>query len=390
MYCGKCGHKIENPNAHFCPKCGAQLPKIAAPAAQPQADATAPPPQTPSATAQIPVPPRPVPSAEAQPPIQPAPAKKHRLPVVLLILLLLVVAGAAAWFLLGMDVDKVKTMLPFLSKESTQASVDLPEVDEPLLPATAETSEQAVAATATPQPTATPLPTATPAPEKAVASDTQTVLRGIPEDASITANGIGIPFTLVGKDAVIDSSLLPVPCQLRVTAQKDDGIYSSAVCFFTEDSSNDLDFSTLSWQDSTSDGFSTPTAGTMLSLATDYYEGFLKAINAQSLDPLVYSTADNTADQSEHVFSDLNNQSVWDTETFTCQIDESSLTTNNDIALFNVTYSAYRTRDEDGETVSNTNHRTIRARWDGSMWKVDAIAFLSDADFAAHKYADFK
>ena len=128
----------------------------------------------------------------------------------------------------------------------------------------------------------------------------------------------------------------------------------------------------------------------MLSIATDYYECFLKAINAQSLDPLVYSNADNTADQSEHVFSDLNNQSVWDTENFTCQIDESSLTTNNDIALFNVTYSAYRTRDEDGETVSNTNHRTIRARWDGSMWKVDAIAFLRDADFAAHKYADFK
>ena len=36
----------------------------------------------------------------------------------------------------------------------------------------------------------------------------------------------------------------------------------------------------------------------------------------------------------------------------------------------------------------NSNHRTICMVWQDGMWQVDDIAFLSDDDFAAHKYAD--
>lgn len=36
----------------------------------------------------------------------------------------------------------------------------------------------------------------------------------------------------------------------------------------------------------------------------------------------------------------------------------------------------------------NSNHRTICMVWQDGIWQVDDIAFLSDDDFAAHKYAD--
>ena len=39
-------------------------------------------------------------------------------------------------------------------------------------------------------------------------------------------------------------------------------------------------------------------------------------------------------------------------------------------------------------SMEESNHRTICMVWQDGMWQVDDIAFLSDDDFAAHKYAD--
>ena len=371
MYCGKCGYRIENEQAHFCPKCGAPLPKPTA--------TGAPVPGTPGKA---------VPPSVCPPEPAPETPKKRRHPlrwliVCVLILILAAAACLAADSRLHFLPDSLSGLLPGSGRTSSE-TVPASGSDTP------ETALQmpVPTASAAPQPTPTPVTTATPAPSPAVIAADQVALRGLPGDTALTVNGTAVSFDVVGSDLAVDAALLTAPCQIRAVVSNGDGSYKTAVFFYESTSGRDLNFSTLSWQTCSADGFAAPTADLLNTLARDYYGGFLAAINAGSLDRMVYSTDANTTDQTEHVFSDANTKNTWDTETYTCALDENSITVSDTAAVFNVTFSAYRTRNNSGEKALNTNHRTIRAVWENGMWKVDRIAFLSDSDFAARKYAD--
>lgn len=394
MYCGKCGFKIENENAHFCPKCGAPVfnPTAQAAGTQPPRNVTPPARKPASPASQAPQPPQQAPQAPQ--PIRPVaaapanggaaagrPAGKRSSAVVVGVIIgvvVLVIVAIVVW----LGVTKGPDLLDSL-RSGKEAGTTLTDT----APSGEDDEDTLLSPSPTPLPTATPQPSPTPSPTPLTASASQIVLRGVPEGSQVTINGTSAPFTASGNDVALEASLVTAPCQIRVIAPEGTS-YKTAVLFYEEGSGNDLDFSMLEWQSCNMDGFASPSLSTMNSLAFSYYKGFLNAINAQSTDPMVYSTAGNTADQTEHVFSDLNNQSVWDTSSFSCTMDSNSMTVSGDTVLFNVTYSAYRTKNDTGERVSNTNHRTIRAKWEDGMWKVDRIAFLSDSDFDAHKYAD--
>ena len=55
--------------------------------------------------------------------------------------------------------------------------------------------------------------------------------------------------------------------------------------------------------------------------------------------------------------------------------------------VYNATFESHRTNRETGDTSTGRNHRTMRIVWEDGYWKVDATAFLSDADFDARRYA---
>ena len=67
---------------------------------------------------------------------------------------------------------------------------------------------------------------------------------------------------------------------------------------------------------------------------------------------------------------------------------DSSITWGTYSLTVNVSYMCVREDRDTAVREINSNHRTICMVWQDGMWQVDDIAFLSDDDFAAHKYAD--
>lgn len=370
MFCGKCGFKIENEQAHFCPKCGAPLSKPH-------------PAHGPSQTSKVTELPHGTPQAPAKDHLVTAPAKRKHPVIRALIILMVLVAGCLGLVLSG----KVSFLSDWFSLNAREAGP----VWTPLPFATSETAEtSSTAETATPAPTMTPVSSVPPVPTPTEISSDQVVLQGVPQGAIITINGVSAPVVTVGTNVAVQADLLTVPCQVRAIVPDGTGNYTTTVFFYEQTSGKNLDFSTLTWQNSNADGLAAPSSSVLTALARDYYRGFLTAINEQDLSDMTYSTAGNTADQAEHVSSDVNTQNRWDTETFICTVDENSIAVNGSTVLFNVTYTANRTETDTGKQAVNTNHRTIRAQWEDGMWKVDRIAFLSDPDFTARKYADLE
>lgn len=225
--------------------------------------------------------------------------------------------------------------------------------------------------------------------EHATATSTQVVFRNAHADAVITVDGEQVPFTYVGTDAVVARSDLKDVCQVRIIAPTADG-YETAAVWYNFNYGNDMTFADDygAYEPSTEDGLARPGDKVVDVLTWAYYLGYLNSVNAQDVSRMTYSTADNSLAQTDSIYDPENADYEYDNGNFIAVCDPSSIMMeDDDTVIYNATFESYRKNRETGETSVARNHRTIRLVWEDGIWKVDATAFLGDADFDAGRYA---
>lgn len=322
-------------------------------------------------------------------------AKKEKKPgngplIFVIVLAVLILAGgglyfANDYFMLGLE--KIPQKLG-LVEEIVPDETALPAAEAPTGGSTADTP----AAEPTAQPAQTPAPAATAAPttepQAVAATADSVVLHGVPDGATITINGQNAAATVQNGDAALSKTALGDAAQLRVIANQG-GNWRAAAIWYTADQGSEITLSDSDFLYSGSeDGYLEPDDAFLENVALNYYKAFLNAVNDHDLSEMRFSTARNTDEQSSHVFSDLNAGNTYDTSTASCTLDGSSITWGTYSLTVNASYMCVREDRDTAVREINSNHRTICMVWQDGMWQVDDIAFLSDDDFAAHKYAD--
>ena len=326
-------------------------------------------------------------------------AKKEKKPgngplIFVIVLAVLILAGgglyfANDYFMLGLEkIPQKLGLVEEIVPDETTGETALPAAEAPTGGSTADTP----AAEPTAQPAQTPAPAATAAPTtepQAVAATADSVLlHGVPDGATITINGQNAAVTVQNGDAALSKTALGDAAQLRVIANQG-GNWRAAAIWYTADQGSEITLSDSDFLYSGSeDGYLEPDDAFLENVALNYYKAFLNAVNDHDLSEMRFSTARNTDEQSSHVFSDLNAGNTYDTSTASCTLDGSSITWGTYSLTVNVSYMCVREDRDTAVREINSNHRTICMVWQDGMWQVDDIAFLSDDDFAAHKYAD--
>ena len=326
-------------------------------------------------------------------------AKKEKKPgngplIFVIVLAVLILAGgglyfANDYFMLGLEkIPQKLGLVEEIVPDETTGETALPAVETPTGGSTADTP----AAEPTAQPAQTPAPAATAAPttepQVVAATADSVVLHGVPDGATITINGQNAAATVQNGDAALSKTALGDAAQLRVIVNQD-GTWRAAAIWYTADQGSEITLSDSDFLYSGSeDGYLEPDDAFLENVALNYYKAFLNAVNDHDLSEMRFSTARNTDEQSSHVFSDLNAGNTYDTSTASCTLDSSSITWGTYSLTVNVSYMCVREDRDTAVREINSNHRTICMVWQDGMWQVDDIAFLSDDDFAAHKYAD--
>lgn len=326
-------------------------------------------------------------------------AKKEKKPgngplIFVIVLAVLILAGgglyfANDYFMLGLEkIPQKLGLVEEIVPDETTGETALPAAEAPTGGSNADTP----AAEPTAQPAQTPAPAATAAPTTApqavAATADSVVLHGVPDGATITINGQNAAATVQNGDAALSKTALGDAAQLRVIANQG-GNWRAAAIWYTADQGSEITLSDSDFLYSGSeDGYLEPDDAFLENVALNYYKAFLNAVNDHDLSEMRFSTARNTDEQSSHVFSDLNAGNTYDTSTASCTLDDSSITWGTYSLTANVSYMCVREDRDTAVREINSNHRTICMVWQDGMWQVDDIAFLSDDDFAAHKYAD--
>ena len=326
-------------------------------------------------------------------------AKKEKKPgngllIFVIVLAVLILAGgglyfANDYFMLGLEkIPQKLGLVEEIVPDETTGETALPAAETPTGESTADTP----AAEPTAQPAQTPAPAATAAPttepQAVAATADSVVLHGVPDGATITINGQNAAATVQNGDAALSKTALGDAAQLRVIVNQG-GNWRAAAIWYTADQGSEITLSDSDFLYSGSeDGYLEPDDAFLENVALNYYKAFLNAVNDHDLSEMRFSTARNTDEQSSHVFSDLNASNTYDTSTASCTLDGSSITWGTDSLTVNVSYMCVREDRDTAVREINSNHRTIYMVWQDGMWQVDDIAFLSDDDFAAHKYAD--
>lgn len=326
-------------------------------------------------------------------------AKKEKKPgngplIFVIVLAVLILAGgglyfANDYFMLGLEkIPQKLGLVEEIVPDETTGETALPAAEAPTGGSTADTP----AAEPTAQPAQTPAPAATAAPttepQAVAATADSVVLHGVPDGATITINGQNAAATVQNGDAALSKTALGDAAQLRVIANQG-GNWRAAAIWYTADQGSEITLSDSDFLYSGSeDGYLEPDDAFLENVALNYYKAFLNAVNDHDLSEMRFSTARNTDEQSSHVFSDLNAGNTYDTSTASCTLDGSSITWGTYSLTINASYMCVREDRDTAVREINSNHRTICMVWQDGMWQVDDIAFLSDDDFAAHKYAD--
>lgn len=326
-------------------------------------------------------------------------AKKEKKPgngplIFVIVLAVLILAGgglyfANDYFMLGLEkIPQKLGLVEEIVPDETTGETALPAAETPTGESTADTP----AAEPTAQPAQTPAPAATAAPttepQAVAATADSVVLHGVPDGATITINGQNAAATVQNGDAALSKTALGDAAQLRVIANQG-GTWRAAAIWYTADQGSEITLSDSDFLYSGSeDGYLEPDDAFLENVALNYYKAFLNAVNDHDLSEMRFSTVRNTDEQSSHVFSDLNAGNTYDTSTASCTLDDSSITWGTYSLTVNVSYMCVREDRDTAVREINSNHRTICMVWQDGMWQVDDIAFLSDDDFAAHKYAD--
>lgn len=326
-------------------------------------------------------------------------AKKEKKPgngplIFVIVLAVLILAGgglyfANDYFMLGLEkIPQKLGLVEEIVPDETTGETALPAAETPTGGSTADTP----AAEPTAQPAQTPAPAATAAPttepQAVAATADSVVLHGVPDGATITINGQNAAATVQNGDAALSKTALGDAAQLRVIVNQD-GTWRAAAIWYTADQGSEITLSDSDFLCSGGeDGYLEPDDAFLENVALNYYKAFLNAVNDHDLSEMRFSTARNTDEQSSHVFSDLNAGNTYDTSTASCTLDGSSITWGTYSLTVNVSYMCVREDRDTAVREINSNHRTICMVWQDGMWQVDDIAFLSDDDFTAHKYAD--
>ena len=317
-------------------------------------------------------------------------AKKEKKPgngllIFVIVLAVLILAGGGLYFAndyFMLRLEKIPQKLGLVEEivpDETTGETALPAADTPAAEPTAQPAQ-------TPAPAATAAPTTEP--QAVAATADSVVLHGVPDGATITINGQNAAATVQNGDAALSKTALGDAAQLRVIVNQG-GNWCAAAIWYTTDQGSEITLSDSDFLYSGSeDGYLEPDDAFLENVALNYYKAFLNAVNDHDLSEMRFSTARNTDEQSSHVFSDLNAGNTYDTSTASCTLDGSSITWGTDSLTVNVSYMCVREDRDTAVREINSNHRTICMVWQDGMWQVDDIAFLSDDDFAAHKYAD--
>lgn len=385
--CSVCGTAIHDPYATECPNCGAPIsPEASAPRRFSLFHGS------PKRTKESPAPEVSTPTSFSPPSLKDAARSDPSIPVsrknklVLVGLLFLTLAAVAlAFFFLRPKAsahDSSPAKLPdAVSGFSSQGGLAVSQSA-----GTSALSNSASQSTSLPETLNRP---------SAVGSSEQIVFRNSMSSATITVDGIPVPFDYVGTDAVLDRSLLPSVCQVRVIVPLSTGYQTAAVWFNEQYAANQYDY-VYSFGDENDygryqhcdpDGLCPPDDKMVDVLTWAYFRGFLQCINGQTMDYLVYSTASNTSEQTESVFSSANTHNTYDLNDFSAVAVPESIRYDNGTVLYNATFRSISSDRNSSRTVEITDHRTIELVYEDGFWKVNRIAFLNDDDFNAGQYA---
>lgn len=227
--------------------------------------------------------------------------------------------------------------------------------------------------------------------QRAEASDTQVVFRNVPANATLTVDGRAISFSTVGEDAVVSRDTLPDLCVVRAIVPLEDGGYQTAAVWYNYRYGNELTLGDPdqygAYTDCDETGLCEPSYKVVDVLTWAYYTGYLNCINNQTMAYMAYSTQTNNSVQQNNVFSEANAKNEYDLSNYQAVCSQPTIEYANGLVRYNGSFVTYATNRETGLQKEISNHRTIELVWQDGMWMVNRMAFLSDEDFNAGRYA---
>lgn len=368
-YCTKCGQPIPDDSQKFCAHCGTPVD-----AATGQSSA-----QPTEATAPAPAP------AQGSLPNPLAGLSDQNKKIVILVVVLLACA------LIGTLIRVIGSRGSASASESPSASTTQNESQTAIQP-----QDEAAAAddaqTQNSDPWADGVEPADPNQvQRAEASDTQVVFRNVPANATLTVDGSAISFSSVGDDAVVSRDALPDLCVVRAIVPLEDGGYQTAAAWYNYRYGNDLTLGDPdqygAYTDCDETGLCEPSYKVVDVLTWAYYTGYLNCINNQTMAYMAYSTQTNNSVQQDNVFSEANAQNEYDLSNYQAVCSQPTIEYANGLVRYNSSFVTYATNRETGLQKEISNHRTIELVWQDGMWMVNRMAFLSEDDFNAGRYA---
>ena len=371
-YCTKCGQPIPDDNQKFCTNCGAPLEPVAGQPAGP-ADSR------PAAASGA--------SAGSDSPRSGLPDQNKKIVILVVVLVVCVLLGALVRVIGRRSKDAVSSTSTSASAAQDESQTEGQTPDS----TAAEDSAGAASGTQDGDPWTDGVAPAQPnETQRAEASDTQVVFRNVPAEATLTVDGKAIQFTSVGEDAVVSRDALPDVCIVRAIVAKEGG-YQTAAAWYNYRYGNDLALGDPAqygaYTDCAEDGLCEPSYKVVDVLTWAYYTGYLNCINNQTMAYMAYSTQANTNDQQSHVFSEDNAKNEYNLGNYQAVCEESSIQYSDGLVRYNGSFVTYATNRQTGLEKEISNHRTIELVWEDGMWKVNRMAFLSDEDFSAGRYA---
>lgn len=361
-YCTKCGQPIPDASQKFCANCGAPVDA----AGQSAGQSTGAPASAPG-----------IPAQGSLLPLQAGLSDKNKKIVILVVVLL-------ACALIGTLIRVISNR----ASASTSTSVS----------ATQKIQPQGGAAAAGNAPTQDSAPWTDgvePADpnqvQKAEDSNTQVLFRNVPASAILTVDGRTISFSSIGDDAVVSRDVLPDLCVVRAIVPQEDGSYQTAAAWYNYRYGNDLTLGDPdqygAYTDCDETGLCEPSYKIVDVLTWAYYTGYLNCINNQTMLYMAYSTQTNNDVQQDYVFSEANAQNEYDLSNYQAVCSQPTIEYSNGLVRYNGSFVSYATNRETGLQREISNHRTIELVWQDGMWMVNRMAFLSDDDFNAGRYA---
>lgn len=378
-YCTKCGQPIPDDNQKFCSNCGAPLSPAAG---QTQAPGGAP--AAPGAPAQG----MGNPLSGLPNPLAGLSDQNKKIVILVAVLVVCALLGTLIRVIGNRPKDTGTSTTSSVTQNESQTENQSPDS----VPAGDSTPAQEGAGGADGEPWSDGVTPADPSQgERAEASDTQVVFRNVPANANLTVDGNAINFTTVGDDAVVSRDALPDLCVVRAIVPLEGGGYQTAAAWYNYRYGNDLTLGDPdqygAYTDCDQTGLCEPSYKVVDVLTWAYYTGYLNCINNQTMAYMVYSTQTNNAVQQDYVFSADNAKNEYDMSNYQAVCSQPTIEYSNGLVRYNGSFVTYATNRETGLQKEISNHRTIELVWQNGMWMVNRIAFLSDDDFNAGRYA---